>query len=125
MTKPDCASVPGQAQIRPRNILRNDHAAAAIRPPVSMRQERHSVRLIRFGQRAPSTLEIGRRIMSERRRTRTGRGRRYWVRGQPRTRADNGGEDDDALRAFVRVLARQAARECFEIELKQRPEKTQ
>jgi hypothetical protein len=27
---------------------------------------------------------------------------------------------DSSLRAFVRTLARQAARECFELELKQR-----
>jgi hypothetical protein len=32
---------------------------------------------------------------------------------------------DSSLRAFVRALARQAARECFELELKQRSSGTQ
>jgi hypothetical protein len=32
----------------------------------------------------------------------------------------NGNGADGSLRAFVRALARQAARECFELELKQR-----
>lgn len=32
----------------------------------------------------------------------------------------NGSGADASLRAFVRALARQAARECFESELKQR-----
>ena len=32
----------------------------------------------------------------------------------------NGNSADASLRAFVRALARQAARECFELELKQR-----
>ena len=63
---------------------------------------------------------MGRRIMAERRRRRTGRGRRNWGRARA---TDIGGSThgaDESLRAFVRALARQAARECFELELKQR-----
>jgi hypothetical protein len=58
--------------------------------------------------------------MAERRRPRTRRGRQSWTRAQARNtgRADNAA--DVSLRAFVRALARQAARECFERELKQR-----
>jgi hypothetical protein len=75
--------------------------------------------------RVASTLEMGRRIMAERRRPRTRRGRRY----QARTRATNAAASidaaDAALRAFVRALARQAARDCFEDELKRRSEPIQ
>ena len=72
---------------------------------------------------AASTLRMGRRIMANSRRSRTGRGRRYWVRARPKN--DRGGSTapDPSLRAFVRALARQAARECFELELKRRSQR--
>src|SRR3954447_11822703 len=61
-----------------------------------------------------STLKMGRRIMAER-----GRKRGKRARGLPRIVRHVATEPvetrgDDALRAFVRVLARQAARELFE-----------
>ena len=90
----------------------------------SMRREMRSAHPFTV-TRATSTLGMGRRIMAERRRTRTGRGRRYWVRAQAR---NMGRADDSAyasLCAFVRALARQAALECFELELKRRSPKTQ
>jgi hypothetical protein len=58
--------------------------------------------------------------MAERRRPRTGRGRRYWARARTKAIGRSGNGADASLRAFVRALARQAARECFEQELKQR-----
>jgi hypothetical protein len=67
-----------------------------------------------------SALGTGRRIMAERRRSRAGRGRRYWARARTRNDSRSGNGADASLRAFVRALARQAARECFELELKQR-----
>ena len=51
---------------------------------------------------------------------RTGRGRRHWVRARAKDSGRSGNGADASLRAFVRALARQAARECFELELKQR-----
>jgi hypothetical protein len=63
--------------------------------------------------------------MANSRRSRTGRGRRYWVRA--RQKNDQGGSTgaDRSLRTFVRALARQAARECFELELKRRSQRIQ
>ena len=63
-----------------------------------------------------STLKMGRRIMAERGRKRGKRARRLprivrHVATEPME-----ARGDDALRAFVRVLARQAARELFEAE---------
>jgi hypothetical protein len=78
-------------------------------------QRAHSLRTT-----AASTVGMGRRIMAERRRPRTGRGRRYRVRARVRDSGSNASGADASLRAFVRALARQAARECFELELKQR-----
>ena len=69
--------------------------------------------------RAASTLGMGRRIMAERRRPRTGRGRHWRARARVKD-GPNGNSADASLRAFVRALALQAARECFELELKQR-----
>jgi hypothetical protein len=63
---------------------------------------------------------MGGRIMADRRRSRTGRVRRYWVRARAKNGDDSNTPGDASLRAFVRALARQAARECFELELKQR-----
>jgi hypothetical protein len=63
---------------------------------------------------------MGRRIMAERRRPRTRRDRRYGVRARVKDSGRSGNGADASLRAFVRALARQAARECFELELKQR-----
>jgi hypothetical protein len=65
-----------------------------------------------------STFNMGRRIMAERRRAR--RARRRPDIQRVRTDANNqiDARADDHLRAFVRVLARQAAREVFEAEMK-------
>ena len=51
--------------------------------------------------------------MAERRRPRTGRGRRYRVRARAKDSGRCSTGADASLRAFVRALARQAARECF------------
>jgi hypothetical protein len=63
----------------------------------------------------------GRRIMAERRRSRATRERRQQV--SP-VRADASAaldvRADDSLRAFVRALARQAARDVFDAEMKRR-----
>jgi hypothetical protein len=61
---------------------------------------------------------MGRRIMAERRRHRRDRWREH--RPHARTNANNQIESrgDETLRALVRVLARQAARELFEAQLK-------
>jgi hypothetical protein len=101
----------------------NRHAATAIRLSVAdvsgaalsaahPEQNRHAT--------PASTFNMGRRIIAERRRPRRGRRRRHVppVYVAPNTRIDPG--TDDSLRAFVRVLARQAAREVFESELKRR-----
>ena len=49
-----------------------------------------------------------------------GRGRRYGARARAKDSERCGTGADASFRAFVRALARQAARECFERELKQR-----
>jgi|SRR6266568_3375419 len=68
-----------------------------------------------------STLKMGRRIMAER-----GRKRRKRARRLPRVRhlatQPTEARGDEALRAFVRVLARQAARELFEAEARSKTE---
>ena len=63
--------------------------------------------------------------MAERRRSRRARRRREIQR--IRTDANNqiDARADDHLRAFVRVLARQAAREVFEADMKRDPEAIQ
>ena len=61
--------------------------------------------------------------MAERRRRRTGSGRRNWVRARAKNIGHSTNGADESLRAFIRALARQAARECFELELKQRRER--
>jgi len=86
----------------------------------SMRREPHPVRPFHCGRTTTSTLRMGRRIMAEGRRTRMGRGRRYGARARAKDSELCGTGADASLRAFVRALARQAARECFERELKQR-----
>ena len=65
-----------------------------------------------------STFNMGRRIMAERRRHR--RERQPGPRPHARATANNQIDErcDETLRAFVRVLARQAARELFEAQLK-------
>jgi hypothetical protein len=88
----------------------NERSAGAEISPVGIR-----------GEQGEHTL----RARCERRRPRTRRGRRSWVRGRARTSAGNDTFGDAALRALVRALARQAARECFELEMKQRPSGTQ
>jgi hypothetical protein len=69
-----------------------------------------------------STLKMGRRIMAERGRKRGKRARNLprIVRHVATEPVDTRG--DDALRAFVRVLARQAARELFEFEARSKTE---
>ena len=115
----DCISASGQMQIRLSNSSESSpcHGGTPVRSRCVGRcaQRAHSLRTT-----AASTLGMGRRIMAERRRPRTGRGRRWRARTQARNngRADN--VADSSLRAFVRALARQAARECFERELRQR-----
>jgi hypothetical protein len=85
----------------------------------SMRREMRSARPFTVNNNA-STLGMGRRIMAERRRARTGRGRRWRAHARVKGDVPNDNGTDASLRAFVRALARQAARECFELELKQR-----
>jgi hypothetical protein len=65
-----------------------------------------------------STFNMGRRIMAERGRKRRKRSRRVppVVRRTATVSIDATG--DDVLRALVRILARQAAREAFESELR-------
>jgi hypothetical protein len=109
--------VSGQAQIQPCTI---HHAATAVRlSEVDASGDALSAPT-HDEQTAASTLGMGRRIMAERRRPRTGRGRRHWARAQARNTAQADNAADASLRAFVRALARQAARECFDRELKQR-----
>ncbi len=86
-----------------------------------MRSEPHSVPpiiAITNATNSESTFNMGRRIMAERGRKRPKRVRRLprIVRHIATTPIEARG--DDALRAFVRVLARQAAREVFEAELR-------
>ena len=63
-----------------------------------------------------STLNMGRRIMAERERKRGKRPRRSPRINRQLATAAIDTPGDDALRALVRVLARQAARELFESE---------
>jgi hypothetical protein len=65
---------------------------------------------------------MGRRIMAERRRGRHARRRRevQLIRTDANNQID--ARTDDHLHAFVRVLARQAAREVFEAEMKRQSE---
>ena len=72
-----------------------------------------------------STFNMGRRIMAERRRAR--RARRRWDAQRIRADANHqiDARADDHLRAFVRVLARQAAREVFEAEMKRHSQAVQ
>ena len=65
-----------------------------------------------------STFNMGRRIMAERGRRQRRRTRRIAPDARRDTAAAVDGRTDAALRAFVRVLARQAAREVFESELR-------
>jgi hypothetical protein len=67
-----------------------------------------------------STINTGRRIMAERGRKRGKRARRVPPVVRRAATASIDAPGDEALRALVRILARQAARECFELELKQR-----
>ena len=69
-----------------------------------------------------STLKMGRRIMAERERKRRTRARRLPRTGRAFATAPIDARGDDAVRALVRVLARQAARELFESELRGKPE---
>jgi hypothetical protein len=125
MAESECASASGQAQIRPRKDFRNHHAATATRLSEVDASGAAPSAPIRYAGTTTSTLRMGRRIMAERRRRRTGRGRRNCVRARARDigRSTNGA--DESLRAFVRALARQAARECFRLELKRQPRSIQ
>src|SRR5438445_12653719 len=69
-----------------------------------------------------STLKMGRRIMAERGRKRGKRARRLPRIVRHVATEPMNARGDDALRAFVRVLARQAARELFESEAPSRTE---
>ena len=123
-TESDCASVSGQAQVRPCTTRPNHHAATAIRlSEVDASGDALSAP-ITVNNNA-STLGMGRRIMAERRSPRTGRGRQHWARARVKDDGRNGNGADASLRAFVRALARQAARECFQLELKQRSPEVQ
>jgi hypothetical protein len=63
-----------------------------------------------------STFNVGRRIMAERGRKRGKRSRRVPPVFRRVANGPHDAQSDDTLRAFVRVLARQAARELFESE---------
>ena len=65
-----------------------------------------------------STINTGRRIMAERRRKRHKRVRRVPPIVRRAATATIDAPGDEALRAVVRILARQAAREAFESELR-------
>jgi hypothetical protein len=65
-----------------------------------------------------STFNMGRRIMAERGRKRGKRARRLLRTDRRLGTAPIEARDDDAIRAFVRVLARQAARELFDSQLR-------
>jgi hypothetical protein len=101
-----------ERHIRPHHRIDIRHAGTALRQSVVDASEPHPVRPF-------SLVQTGRRIMAERQ-PRTKRDRRHCVSG----RVKEGGSDhtgaDASLRAFGRALARQAARECFEREVKQR-----
>jgi hypothetical protein len=84
-----------------------------------MRSEPHSVPPIIATTNAAnreSTLNMGRRIMAERERKRGKRARRSPRINRQLATAPIDTPGDGALRALVRVLARQAARELFESE---------
>jgi len=68
---------------------------------------------------------MGRRIMAERRRSRAKRDQQPQVRDRAKDSGSTVNDADASLRVFVRALARQAARECFKLELKQRPKTIQ
>ena len=91
-------------------------------PPVSCRCARSRTQCCpttaeRVLERA-STFKMGRRIMAVRRRSRRARRQREMRRVPTDANNQIGARADDQLRAFVRVLARQAAREVFEAEIK-------
>ena len=65
-----------------------------------------------------STFNMGRRIMAERGRRRRRRSRRFAQDARSDTKAAVDARTDDTLRVFVRLLARHAAREAFEYELR-------
>ena len=65
-----------------------------------------------------STFNMGRRIMAERRRHRRERQRAHRPHARGNANSQMHARCDETLRAFVRVLARQAAREFFETQLK-------
>src|SRR3954451_21111525 len=65
-----------------------------------------------------STLKMGRRIMTERGRKRGKRARRLPRTARRFATPPIDARGDDAIRALVRVLARQAARELFESEVR-------
>jgi len=113
----------------PMQHHRNRHAATATRlsdvdasgaapsAPISVRQN--------SGRTTTSTLRMGRRIMAERRRSRAKRDQQPQVRDRAKDSGSTVNDADASLRVFVRALARQAARECFKLELKQRPKTIQ
>ena len=82
-------------------------------PPIHRHNERRN---------RESTLNIGRRIMAERERKRGKRARRSPRINRQLATAAIDTPGDDALRALVRVLARQAARELFESEARSKTE---
>src|SRR5437879_13736768 len=69
-----------------------------------------------------STLKMGRRIMAERGRKRGKRARRLPRIVRHVATAPMVARGDDPLRAFVRILARKAARELFESEARSKTE---
>jgi hypothetical protein len=125
MIEPDCVSASGQVQIRPCNHV--EVVTLPRRYAGQCRCARSCTQCARSQARttAASTLRMCRRIMAERRRPRTGCGRRHWTHARANDKGRGGASADASLRAFVRALARQAARECFELELKQQSRTTQ
>jgi len=69
-----------------------------------------------------STFKMGGRIMAERRGSRRPRRRREVRRVRTDAYSETGARLDDQLRGFVRLLARRAAREVFDAEIKRRSE---
>ncbi len=102
--------------VQPR---RSRHAGEAIRRQCRCAKSCTQCARSQARTTAAPTLRMGRRIMAERRRPRTGRGRRHWTHARANDKGSRGASADASLRAFVRALARQAARECFELELNQ------
>jgi hypothetical protein len=119
-TKPDCPSASGQVQIRSCKPLTSSRCLGDTPASRSMRQEPHPVRPFHCGRTTTSTIRMGRRIMAERRRRRTGPSRRNRGRAPAKDIEHRTNGADESLRVFIRALARQAARECFELEVKQR-----